>query len=776
MKKIILFILTFIISYFSYAEGGWFNDKVRAATNNSWVGSTSPPIVYAGDWFEGEIWLWYQDDPGLGAQFVFTTNDWGTTQYDPFSRGTVSGSDARYSNEGSAIGPWSVGTVVKYKIQCWHAWKDPDFYTTEASFTVNALNNPSSQNASQNGTNPASEVDLSWSKDAQNHNVMIVRKKSTESWTEPTQGTSYSVGNNIGSGVVVYNSSGTSYTNTGLTSSTTYDYKYYSENYSYYSAGVVANATTASAASDYYRSKATGNWSDNSTWESSNDNSFWIDATLVPTSSANTTTIDHAITITGNQTANALTINSSKTLTINPLKSLTVSGTFTNNAGNSGLVIESDATGTGSLIENNGVAATVERYLTDDRWHYVSYPVDDPYAGVFMGMWLKYWMEPTSVWKYITDPDTTLLPIMTGYALWTNNVGTATFTGSLNTGSKSLYVTNTDGGPSANDGFNFAGNPYPSAIDWEVDDGNGWTRTNIDPTIYIFNGNPGYGNYGSYNKVTNISQLGVDNIIPPHQGYFIHCDSAAGSATLSVNNGARVHNTKEILKSESINSLLLKLRVAGNNYSDEIILNIQPESSVNFDCQLDALKLKGYPEAPQFYSLGVDNRELSINSFPETEEYQEIPLCLEVGVNALYTISVKELSGFDPTDKLYLEDKVENTFTELTGELFTYSFSANPGDEPSRFVIHLNGEMAVPENNAALNNIRVYSFGDEVYITSAESLTGSVTIYDLIGQKIFGEQLNGETVKNISLQGQYGYLIVNVITEMGSLNKKVFIR
>ncbi len=110
-----------------------------------------------------------------------------------------------------------------------------------AYFTVNALDDPSGQSATAAS---ASQIVLGWSKDGQGHNVMVVRKLSTDSWTEPTQGTAYAVGAAIGSGTVVYNGDGTAYTNSGLSAGTTYDYKFYSENYSYYSAGATAGATT----------------------------------------------------------------------------------------------------------------------------------------------------------------------------------------------------------------------------------------------------------------------------------------------------------------------------------------------------------------------------------------------------------------------------------------------------------------------------------------------------------------------------------------------------
>jgi hypothetical protein len=85
---------------------------------------------------------------------------------------------------------------------------------------------------------------LNWSKDAQSHDVMVVRKAATQSWTEPTQGTAYNAGNSIGSGVVVYRGGLLAYTNASLASDTVYDFKYYSENWSYYSAGVTAQGTT----------------------------------------------------------------------------------------------------------------------------------------------------------------------------------------------------------------------------------------------------------------------------------------------------------------------------------------------------------------------------------------------------------------------------------------------------------------------------------------------------------------------------------------------------
>src|SRR3954469_15131767 len=74
-----------------------------------------------------------------------------------------------------------------------------------------------------------------------------------------------------------------------------------------------------SAATDYYRSLASGNWSSTATWQSSPDNSTWISATLVPTGSATSILIrnSHTVAIDGIQTGNALTVGEGTTGILN---------------------------------------------------------------------------------------------------------------------------------------------------------------------------------------------------------------------------------------------------------------------------------------------------------------------------------------------------------------------------------------------------------------------------------------------------------------------------
>jgi hypothetical protein len=125
------------------------------------------------------------------------------------------------------------------------SWGNSSLFSPAYYFTVSSLNDPSSVAAVTGVGTPTTEVDLSWTK-WNGRDVMVVRSTDS-SFTDPTGGTTYNVNDTIGGDTVIYRAGGTSTTDTGLDSDTTYYYKVYSENYSYYSAGATANATTDAA-------------------------------------------------------------------------------------------------------------------------------------------------------------------------------------------------------------------------------------------------------------------------------------------------------------------------------------------------------------------------------------------------------------------------------------------------------------------------------------------------------------------------------------------------
>jgi hypothetical protein len=78
------------------------------------------------------------------------------------------------------------------------------------------------------------------------------------------------------------------------------------------------HCTGSSAATDYFRTRASGNWNNIATWESSADGLNWHTATHTPDFNANTISIlnGHAVVVTANITVDQLLIKPGSTVTV----------------------------------------------------------------------------------------------------------------------------------------------------------------------------------------------------------------------------------------------------------------------------------------------------------------------------------------------------------------------------------------------------------------------------------------------------------------------------
>jgi len=134
------------------------------------------------------------------------------------------------------------GITVYYKIFCYNA----PFYSigrkANAIPLVPPVTNLSATEASQ------TQIDLVWTKNASDHNVMIASRTSSPSLGTPVNGTSYEVGNSIpDGGTVIYKGPASGFSHTGLTQWTQYYYRAWSyDSFNYYSVFAPKNAVTDS--------------------------------------------------------------------------------------------------------------------------------------------------------------------------------------------------------------------------------------------------------------------------------------------------------------------------------------------------------------------------------------------------------------------------------------------------------------------------------------------------------------------------------------------------
>ena len=155
-----------------------------------------------------------------------------------FGQGTVI-----YSDSGTSYSQTNLPSGTHY-FKAW-SYDGSHYYSlgVMATATTVSVNNPGSFSAT---TASATQIDLAWTKNATNQDVMLVRN-TLNNFVTPSNGYTYWVGAGLGpnAGVVIYMGSGTAYSDTGLTFNTNYFYKAYSYDVNhYYSTGLFDSATT----------------------------------------------------------------------------------------------------------------------------------------------------------------------------------------------------------------------------------------------------------------------------------------------------------------------------------------------------------------------------------------------------------------------------------------------------------------------------------------------------------------------------------------------------
>ncbi|MCB0806831.1 MAG: fibronectin type III domain-containing protein [Bacteroidales bacterium] len=585
----------------------------------------------------------------------------------------------------------------------------------------------------------------------------VTQDEFTANWNAPAGGApdfyklDVSISNTFNSFVFGYENLtvyGTSEVVTGLDPNTVYYYRVRAVNVSGNSAySNTINTTTFAGGSTTWTGAVSSNWFINGNWTDG-----------VPYSTTNVTIAAAGIQpiLTSNAACNNLTLDPLSEFTVANGTTLTVNGNF---------LMQASSSGQASLVEYGGLNVTgtqkVRQYLTENRWHFVSSPVDGAVSNVFNDIYLKYYDEPNSEWVYIVDLGVSL-PAGVGYEAWSDDAFNGnTFVlyqgGDLNSGSVGLPVSN------SGDGWNLVGNPYPSSIDW---DNAGWTKTNIDGSVYVWDGVQYLTWNGSVGALAN-------GVIPAMQSFFVKANAA--SPDLQVDNAARVHGP-DAYKGGGVNNLI-EVSIIGNGYSDVTYVNFNENATAGFDSQFDSYKLFGIEEAPQIYSV-LDDEILSVNVMDEFNPGMVIPLGIKTPANGSqqYTIKVSNLTSFDTPINVYIEDLYTGDFIQLD-DFNEYTFSSDKADPADRFALHfMTATTGIDDINSG--DLYVYANERSVYINNDPNnlKTGTVSVFNISGQEVMHTELQPVAINKFDLQVEPGYYVVKVLTNNTLTTQKVFIK
>jgi hypothetical protein len=486
------------------------------------------------------------------------------------------------------------------------------------------------------------------------------------------------------------------------------------------------------------------------------------------------------------------------TLSIAPGGSLTMApaATFTNNGL---LFMSSDAAGVSASFIDAGpgtllgggmfqfdrdlfCSGVVPQSTNPFGWHYISTPIPgfttDDLPDYFVNAYDEtQTINPPDYWlQYAFDPyvnPCTPWPTMPLNALeaWSINLdvtypspdcpalppGTAPiveFMGpfpTLHTGGYSLPAT-TSGGIYS--GWNFYGNPYPSAINPGAFNWTGFVNNPppaVNEGVAIYDGCAG--NY-IYSGLGN----GYPFNVGPTQGFFV---LTSGAATFGLTGAERTFDGAPNIFKESVTSLVT-LEATGDGTSDMTYIRFMEGAEPGFDVA-DFPKLISTTEGlAQIYTTAGEEK-LAINALQPTSM---VPMGFTSVTSGEYTISAIETSEFE---NVVLEDLVTGEQTNLLTD--SYSFTYNVNDNADRFMVHFT-PLGTPELSA--NSIQIWANDHKIYVQAPE-MDGDIVVFNMMGQEVVRTEVE-PGLNVIPVNDRNSYFVVKVLNNEIAKTGKVYVK
>jgi hypothetical protein len=454
--------------------------------------------------------------------------------------------------------------------------------------------------------------------------------------------------------------------------------------------------------------------------------------------------------------------------------------TITSAAECNSITIKSTLNSDASLIgqQNLSVSGTInlERNINgytseDNGWHFISSPINnmtivgsdfEPTAGT----------DDLFRWGETVVADEKWLNFIAGtfgHAQFETGLGylvayliddVKVFSGSQfnpNSVTKNLTYT-ADGG----EGWNLAGNPYPSGLDWNLIDK---SAGNIGGSFYVVN--PADGSYKSSNGSGGDFPNGH---IPPHQGFFVQVNA---NTTITMETSDQVHTSNGFEKLSNTLQDYLVVELNGAESSNATYFHFRDDATNQFDFHADALKLFGWATTAQVYSE-IEGDQYSINCLPHSEEVQTVPVAIAIQSDESLSLNFSGASTFANTVKIELEDQKLGYIQDIMQNP-SYAFDASVEDNPNRFRLHFSGVTGIDDMSSA-DNINVYTIENKIYINTADALSADILVYDISGKLLLKDSMDGTNLKRIDMKSVPGVYLISLVAQDATVTKKVYLK
>ncbi|UAM98315.1 T9SS type A sorting domain-containing protein [Polaribacter litorisediminis] len=317
-------------------------------------------------------------------------------------------------------------------------------------------------------------------------------------------------------------------------------------------------------------------------------------------------------------------------------------------------------------------------------------------------------------------------------------------------------------------GFNLLGNPYVAHINSATFLG---STSGIDQSqIWVWNQtlNGGDGGY-------EVQMSGDSFMLAPAQGFFVNVTTAE-SLNFAESNQATTGGTfQKIARTE------LKLLVSDSQNSRFTKLYFLNDATKGYDFGWEGEVFGGVKNDFELYTHLVNEnqgKKYQKQSLPASElESLTIPIGVVANAGKKIIFSL-ELSNFPLNVKVYLEDRLNNTFNRLDETNTSYEVTLSENSTGvGRFYLHTNTKNVLSTIDVALENISVFTTNrNTLKVVGLPSGTANLKLYDILGKQVMQSAFISTGVKEISLpKFVSGAYIVQLQTEAGKLNKKIIL-
>jgi hypothetical protein len=464
----------------------------------------------------------------------------------------------------------------------------------------------------------------------------------------------------------------------------------------------INSGATLSAGSTGFQIATNGNWLNNGTFTAGSAGVVLCNGTTAQTIGGSAVTNFRHLTI---QNAAGVSITANENL----LGTLSLnSGMFTTTGFDFTLVSNVNGTGRIGAITGGDITGDIvqQRYIYNGptNWRQLAAPVngntfqgwnDDLITSGFPGSdfpsmsfySIAKYNEPTpgpkefgySAPASINDP---INPLQ-GYYVYVGPLAiTLDVKGPPRKFNQTFSLTYTPSAGPTQDGWNMLSNPYPSAIDW---DAAGFTRTNTDQVLYIWN--PSLNQYATY--VGGIGTNGGSRFIPSSQAFWVR--AIAASPAVSVTENVKANQDPSYMHSlPNPVPYLLKLKLNTSNGGDETVIRFDADGTDSFDIGYDAYKLASNDTNACYMASTLDSIEdYSINTMGPLTIDRVVPLKVYRRNGGTFTIARDTASNMPASSCIILEDLQTGALTSF-GAGASYTYTHIGGDTSVRFLLHFS--------------------------------------------------------------------------------------